>query len=218
VLVLDLVLIGFAIALEPIPLTAFILVLASKNGTRKGAAFIFGWLASLAAVIAVTVLVTDNKPPRPSTAPSIAALAVKVAIGAVLVVIAGRKWRKLGQPKPPKKTPKWQTGIDRMSPWFAMALGPITQPWGLIAAGVATIISAKLASWQDYLVLFLFCLIATSSYLSMELYAGFRPTQAQGFLARTRTWIDTHTDQVIIIVSLVLGFWLIGNSNYLLVT
>ncbi|HTS98618.1 MAG TPA: hypothetical protein VMI33_18560, partial [Streptosporangiaceae bacterium] len=47
-LVLSLVLIGLAITLEPIPLTAFILVLASKGGVRKGAAFIFGWLLSLA--------------------------------------------------------------------------------------------------------------------------------------------------------------------------
>lgn len=216
-LVLSLVLIGVAIALEPIPLTAFILVLASKNGTRKGAAFIVGWLASLAAVITVTVLLTENNPPRSHTAPSIAALAVKIAIGAVLVVIARRKWRKLGQPKPPKKTPKWQTGIDKMSPWFAMALGPITQPWGLVAAGVATIVGAKLASWQDYLVLFLFCLVATSSYLAMEVYAGLKPAETQAFLARTRTWIDTHTDQVIVIVSLVLGVWLIASSISLLV-
>lgn len=217
-LVLTLVLIGLAVALEPIPLTAFILILASKKGTRKGAAFVFGWLASLAAVVAVTVAVTGNKPPVPNTAPSLAALAVKILIGAVLVVIAERRWRKLGQPKPPKETPKWQTGIDNMSLWFAMALAPITQPWGLVAAGVATIVEAKLSSWQDYLVLFVFCLIATSSYLSMELYAGIRPAPAQAFLARTRTWIDTHTDQVVIIVSLVLGFWLIANSIAVIVT
>jgi hypothetical protein len=52
----------------------------------------------------------------------------------------------------------------------------------------------------------------------MEIYAGFRPQPAQQFLARLRCWIDTHTDQVIIIVSLVLGFWLIGTSIYYLVT
>jgi hypothetical protein len=39
-LVLSLVLIGLAITLEPIPLTAFILILASQGGVRKGAAFI----------------------------------------------------------------------------------------------------------------------------------------------------------------------------------
>jgi threonine/homoserine/homoserine lactone efflux protein len=217
-LVLTLLLIGLAISLEPIPLTAFLLVLASLNGVRKGAAFIFGWLLSLAVVIAVTILVTGNNPPRPKTAPSLAALAVKILIGVVLVVIAWRKWKKLGEPKPPKKTPKWQTGIDHMSLGFAVALGPLTQPWGLVAAGIATIVDAKLASWLDYLVMFLFCVIATSTYLALEIYAGFRPEPAQAFLAKTRTWIDTHTDQVIIIVSLVLGFWLVGQSIYLLVS
>ena len=105
-----------------------------------------------------------------------------------------------------------------MTPWYAIVLGPLTQPWALIAAGVTVIVEAKLSSWQSYLALALFCVIATSSILAMELYAGFRPQPAQQFLARLRHWIDTHTDQVIIIVSLVLGFWLIGNSIYYVVT
>jgi hypothetical protein len=215
---LDLILIGLAITLEPIPLTAFILVLASKGGVRKGAAFIFGWLVSLAIVIAATVALTGNKPPAPSTAPSLGALAVKIAIGVGLVLIAIRQRRRMGRPKKPKKTPKWQTGIDNMSPWYAMGLAPLVQPWGLVAAGVATIVEAKLSSVETYIALFLFCVIATGTYIAMELYAGFRPEKSQAFLAKTRTWIDTHTDQVIIIVSLVLGFWLIGKSIYLIVT
>jgi len=218
VLVFNLVIIGLVISLEPIPLTAFILVLASKRGVRKGAAFIFGWLVSLAIVVAVTVAITGNNPPRSTTAPSLAALAVKIMIGAVLLVIAVRKWRRLGEPKPPKKVPAWQTGIDKMSPWFAMVLGPLTQPWGLVAAGVAVIVEAKLSSWQDFVALFSFCVVATASYLALEIYAGFRPDETQAFLTRTRTWIDTHTDQVIIIVSLVLGFWLVADSIYLIVT
>jgi hypothetical protein len=216
--VIDLIIIGLAITLEPIPLTAFILVLASKGGVRKGAAFIFGWLVSLAAVVALTILATGNKPPKPNTGPSLAALAVKILIGVVLVTIAVRQWRRMGKPKKPKKTPKWQTSIDNMSPWFAIALGPLVQPWGLVAAGVAVIVGAKLSSWQSYIGLFLFCLIATITYLVMEIYAGFWPDQTQAFLARTRTWIDTHTDQVIIVVSLILGFYLIGKSIYVLVT
>jgi Sap, sulfolipid-1-addressing protein len=217
-LVLSLVLIGLVITLEPIPLTAFILVLASKGGVRKGAAFIFGWLVSLAVVIAFTVLVTGNKPPKPNTAPSLAALAAKLAIGAGLLLIAIRQYRKLGKPKPPKKTPRWQASIDKMTPWYAVGLGPLTQPWGLVAAGVAVIVEAKLSSWESYLALALFCVIATSAFLAMEIYAAFRPQPAQEFLARLRHWIDTHTDQVIVIVSLVLGFWLVANSIYYIVT
>jgi hypothetical protein len=217
-MILDLLLIGLVITIEPIPLTAFILILLSKGGTRKGAAFIFGWLLSLAIVVALTVLVTGNKPPKPNTAPSLAALAVKIAIGVALVLIAVRQRRRMGKPRPPKKPPKWQTGLDNMSPWFAMGLAPLTQPWGLVAAGVAVIVEAKLTSWQSYIALFLFCLVATGVYIAMEIYAGFRPENAQAFLGSIRAWIDGHKDQVIIVASLVLGLWLVGKSIYLIVT
>lgn len=56
----DFVPIGAAITLEPAPLAAFLVVLASERGVRKGAAFIFGWFLSLAIVIALTVLATGN--------------------------------------------------------------------------------------------------------------------------------------------------------------
>ena len=215
---LDLLVIGLIITLEPIPLTAFILILQSKNGVRKGAAFIFAWLGSLAVVVTITVLATGNSPPKPSTAPTLAALAAKIAIGVVLVVLALRRYRMLGQPKKPKKTPKWQTGIDNMTPLYAMGVAPLVQPWGLIAAGVATITGAKLSNWEDYVALFFFCLISTGVYLAMEIYAAVEPERTQAFLAGVRNWIDTHTDQVIIGVSLFAGLYLIGKSAYVLVT
>jgi len=217
-MILDLTIVGAAITVDPLPLTAFILILASQRGARKGAAFVFGWLVSLGIVVAVTVLATGNNPPKQNTAPSLAALAVKISLGVVLLVIALRRYRRLGQPRPPKKVPKWQAGVDTMSPWYAMALAPLTQPWGLIAAGAATVVAAKLSSWQDYLALIYFCLLASASYIVMEIYATIRPEETQNLLARIREWIDTHTDQLIIWVSLVVGCWLIGKSIYLIVT
>ena len=217
-LVLNLVLIGVAVALDPLPLTAFLVILPSKRGTVKGAAFVFGWLVSLAIVVTVTVLATGNNPPKPSTAPSLAALAVKTALGAVLVVIGVRHIRARGRPKPPKKPPKWQEHVDSMSPWFAMVLAPTLQPWVLIGAGAATVVEAKLSSWEDFLALFLYCVLASSTYLAMEIYAVVRPDQTQAFLVRIRAWIEDHTDQVIIVGSLLIGFWLIGDSIYLAVT
>ena len=217
-MVLDLVLIGLAIALDPLPLTAFLVVLPSKHGVRKGAAFTFGWLVSLAIVVAGTVLATGNNPPKPDTAPSLAALAVRIALGTVLVIVAIRHIRARRRPKPPKKPPKWQQHVDSMSPWFAMGLAPALQPWVLIGAGAATVVQAKLSSWQSFLALFLYCVLASSSYLAMEIYAVLRQRHSQALLARLRTWIDAHTDQVIIAGSLILGLWLIGYSLYLVIT
>ena len=78
-MVLDLLLIGLGITLEPFPLTAFVLILSAEKGIMKGLAFILGWLACLVAVIAAVILATGNQPPRPNTAPSKAAIAVKLA-------------------------------------------------------------------------------------------------------------------------------------------
>jgi threonine/homoserine/homoserine lactone efflux protein len=216
--ILNLVVIGLAVALDPLPLTAFLVVLPSRRGVRKGAAYVFGWLVSLAAVVTITVLATGNNPPKPSTAPSLAALAVKIVLGAVLVWIAVRHIRARGRPKPPKKPPKWQEHVDSMSPWFALGLAPALQPWVLIGAGAATVVEAKLSSWESFLALFLYCVLASSSYLAMEIYAIVRPAQSQALLRRARTWIDSHTDQVIIAGSLIIGFWLIADSLYLIVT
>ena len=215
---LDLLVIGVAIALDPLPLTAFMVVLPSRRGARKGAAFVFGWLVSLGLVVTATVLATGNDPPKPSTAPSLAALAVKIALGVILVVTAIRRERRRSRPKPPKKPPKWQQHVDRMSAWFAMGLAPALQPWVLAGAGAATVVEAKVSSAASFLALVFYCVLASASYLAMEIYAVVRPAESQALLTRFRTVLDTHTDEVIIAGSLIVGLWFIGNGLYVVVT
>src|SRR5690349_18000466 len=122
----------------------------------------------------------------------------------------------MGQPRKPKKTPKWQASVDTMTPLFAMALAPVFQPCGLIAAGAATVVEAKLSSDESYLARFLLCLLASTSYLAIARYAGFKPDQT--LLIRFRNWIHSRTDQVVILGSFILGCWLIANSMYLIFT
>jgi threonine/homoserine/homoserine lactone efflux protein len=213
--VLDLLLIGLGITLEPFPLTAFILVLTSERGTWKGLAFILGWLACLIAVIAAVILSTGNNPPEPNTVPSDAALAVKLAAGVALILVAVRQQRRMGRPKKP---PAWMARLDRLSLWGAAGLAAFLQPWTLVAAGAATIVAAKLDTVGSYLILILYCLLATSSFLYLELAAVFAPAKSGPQLERMRKWLDSHQDQVLIAVFLLLGFWLAGKSIYLLVS
>jgi hypothetical protein len=211
--VVDLVIIGLGITLEPFPVTAFILILTAEKGTRKGLAFIVGWLACLVVVIAAAVLVTGGKPLRPQTAPSTAALAVKLALGILLVLLAARQWRRMGRPRKP---PGWMARLDHLSLGGAAGLAAFLQPWALVAAGAATVTQAKLSGVADFLTLVLFCLLATASFLYLELYTARAPAAAGARLKQLRTWLDTHRDQVIIVISLLLGCWLAGKSIYLL--
>jgi len=214
-MVLDLLLIGLAITLEPFPLTAFILMLSADKGTMKGLAFILGWLACLVAVIAAVLLTTGGTPPKPQTAPSTAVLAVKLTLGVALILLAVRQRRRMGRPRKP---PGWMASLDRLSIWSAAGVAAFLQPWTLVAAGAATVTQAKLSTAGDYVTLLLFCLLGTSSFLFLELYAAFAPAAAGVRLDRLREWLDTNRDQVIIVIFLLLGLWLTGKSIYLLVT
>ena len=211
-LVLSLVLIGLAITLEPIPLTAFILILASQGGVRKGAGFIFGWLVSLAVVVTATVLLTGNNPPKPNTNPSLAALAAKLAIGVGLVVIAIRYYRKLGKPKPPKSPPNGRPTsqhdpVVRHGPRPAHpALGTHRRRRDRHRRGEAVLLGGLPGPRP----------VLRHRHLLDPGHGDLRrvpPQPAQDFLTRSRHWIDTHTDQVIVIVSLVLGFWLVAGRR-----
>ena len=102
-----------------------------------------------------------------------------------------------------------------MSPWAAAVIAAIMQPWTLVAAAAATAAQARLSSVAGYLVLASFCLLATSSFIVLELYAALAPA-ASSQLAALRKWLDMHGNEVIIIVCLVLGVWLTGQSIRLL--
>jgi hypothetical protein len=88
-------------------------------------------------------------------------------------------------------------------------------PWTLVAAAAVTAAAARLSSVGDYLALASFCLLATSSFIVLELYAVRAPA-AGTQLAALRNWLEMHGNEVIIIVCLVLGVWLAGQSIRLL--
>jgi Sap, sulfolipid-1-addressing protein len=165
-------------------------------------------------VIAAVVLLTGGQPPRPDTVPSTAALVVKALLGAALIWFGLRQRRRMGRPR---KQPGWMARLDHLSLWTAAGLGVFLQPWTLVGAGAATVVQASLSTVGDWLALVMFCLLATSSFLVMELYATFAPEAAAVRLKRLQTWIGTHQDQAIVLLSLVVGAWLLGKSLYLIV-
>jgi Sap, sulfolipid-1-addressing protein len=214
-LVLELMILGLVISLQPLGIVAFVLILGSARGIRKGLALIFGWTACLVVVIAAVVSATGGNPPRPNTAPSTATLVIKALLGALLIWVGLRQRQRMGRPH---KQPGWMARLDRLSYWTAAGLGAFLQPWSLVALGAATIVQAKLSTVGDWLTLVFFCLLATSSFLVMELYAAFRTAEAQARFSQLQTWIEKHQDQAIVVGALVIGAWFLGSSIYLIVT
>lgn len=157
-MLLDLFLIGLVVTIEPIPLSAMILLLAAEGGLRKGLGFLLGWLLTLVGIVALTALVTGGEPLIPQSAPSTAALAVKLLAGVALVFIGLRRRRRRPARTEPRRDPRWMSSIDRINPFGAAGLGFLLQPWVMVAAGVSTIMEAKLDNGLEWFAIFAFCL------------------------------------------------------------
>src|SRR3974390_3413761 len=217
-MVIDLIVIGFAMAVYPVAVTFFILIVASRKGVQNGAGFIFGWLAALAVVAALTISATGNSPPAGGTSPSTGILVAKLVLGLLLLGIAARQRRRMRRPRPLLKEKAWRARLDEMSAVFAVGLGAFFQPSVLVVTAAATITGARLSSAADYLTLVLFGFLTVSTYLSMEIYVVLRPANSADVLRRLDSWINRNTDLMIIVGATALGLWLIGNNSYLFAT
>ncbi|MCX4744057.1 GAP family protein [Kitasatospora sp. NBC_01287] len=231
-MVLDLFIIGLAITLGPLHNTAFILILTARRGVRKGLAFVLAWLACLVLVVAAVLLGTGGTPPRSHTAPSTGAEALKLAIGVAMIGYGEYRRRRrtgarAGQGSGSgvgnvdgrsRRAASLLTRLHDVSAWTAAGFGVLLQPWGLVAAGAATVVRLRLSGIASYLALLGFCLLATASILAMELYTAFAPQAAGHRLDAVRRWVEGHTDQAVVAISLVAGLWLVSKSIYQLVS
>ena len=166
-------------------------------------------------MIGAVVLFTGGTPLRPNTAPSTTALVIKLLLGVVLILLGLRQRARMGLPRKPAS---WQAKVDAMSMPSAAVLGPLLQPWALVAAGAATVTTAEVSNAWEWLALLYFCLLSSTSLIVMESFAKFRPDEARLRLNALKSWIDAHTAQAIVALSLLVGAWLVGDSLYLLIT
>ena len=213
-MIIDLILIGAAIALEPIPLTGYILLRSTEGGNWKGYGFILGWILTLALIVVLTMALTGGKPLKKESAPSTAMLIIKILLGCGLLVLAWRQSARRGRGT--HATPSWMVKLDRVNFAGAMGASFLLQPWLLVAAGAVTATAADLSKPTTVAVLIGYCILATSTYLVMQAYGVISPERARSRLDGFRQFLTDHRDQVIILLCVVIGFWLIGKSAYTL--
>lgn len=215
-MVLDLLLIGLAVTLFPLPVMAFVLVLASPRGVRKGLVFILAWVACLVLVITLVLVLTGGTPPAPRSPPSVAALWASLLFGVGLVGYGVYRWRRVRRgaaaPKASEEAPA--TAHEGASLWSAAALAVLLQPWGMVGAAAATVVQADLSEAGSFVALAAFCLVATSSLLAMELSMVFAPERSAHVLMGLHGWLRRHKEPAVIGVCLALGLWLISRGLY----
>jgi hypothetical protein len=209
----ELLLCGLVVALSPLPVVCFILLLGAPRSIAKGVAYIVGWIVSLTVIVVGTLILTGGHPPRPDTAPRAAVSWITGLLGVGLVAFGlWQRRREAAGPRPPKPPPTWMAKVDTMPIWVAAGLGVLLQPWPFVAAGAASVAGMDLSAWA-VVSLVLFGVLATSSLLTMEVYVILAPEGGQIRLTRLRTWLEVNRSQVLTVLALVLGAALVVKAG-----
>ena len=205
------------VAVSPLPIVAMILMLATPQGRADGSLFGVGWLAGLAVLGAVVLLLAG--PAGASDDGDQAAWTgwLKLLLGVLALLLAVRQWRSRPAPGAPAHMPRWMAGLDKLQPGGALGLGALLSAanpknGGLTIAAAATIAGAGLAGGEQAVALAVFVLIGSIGVLApliVYLVAGARAAET---LDTWRTWAADHNAALVAVLFLVFGFKLVGDG------
>lgn len=205
------------VAVSPLPIVAIILVLATPQGRRSGLLFALGWVLGLAALGAITLAVGGTGGASAHKQPATWVGALKLALGALLVLFGALQWRRRPRDPSQAQLPKWMAAIDRFTPVKILGLGLLLSAANLknapltIAAG-ASISSAGIPVPQQIGALAIFVVIASLGVLAPLAVYLVMGEQAKGILANWREWAARHNVAVMAVLFFVFGLKLLGDG------
>lgn len=203
------------IAISPLPLIAVILMLATPQGRSNGIAFTAGWMAGLAAVVAVVVAAGSglhSGGEKPSWA-----YWLKLVLGALFVLMALKQWRDRPRDGHRAAAPKWMRALDAFTAAKAAGLAVVlvaANPKNLVlAVGGAVSIATSPASAAGKAVAAVLMVVVGSLCtllpLGVYLLGG---DKSVGVLGGWKEWMSAHNAAIMTTVLVVLGAKYIGDA------
>jgi threonine/homoserine/homoserine lactone efflux protein len=204
-----------AIAANPIPISVVVLMLGGPRAIANGLAFTAGWLAGIAALGTLALIIADEAGASDDGQPSTWVDVLKLALGAALVVLAVTKWRRRPGDDDDVEMPAWMGAIDAFGPVKAAGAGvalSAVNPKNLlfVVAAAATEAQAGLSTSHQAIVWTVFTLLSTIGVaIPVVLYLALGE-RAPALLERIKMWLIRNQAAVLSVLCLVIGAMLIG--------
>jgi Sap, sulfolipid-1-addressing protein len=199
---------GIAMALQPLPVLAVVLLLSTEGGLAKGWAFLLGeflvMLAIAAATIAVHGQTTRHSASRAASWVTLVAGTVLFALGAILA-------RRLRHRLDPKK-PAWMAKLDHLQPWPAFLLGMFLPTYVIAVAAGAHIVGTHPGAAAAVAGVLVFLFVGMSTAYTPVLLTQFAPDRSGPARSRLRVWLELHWRAVGAALLLVVGALLIAKG------
>jgi cytochrome c biogenesis protein CcdA len=199
---------GVAMALQPLPPLASVVLLSVERGVRKAWAFFLGEFVVMFAIGAVTVALHVGTSRHSA---SRAASWVTLVAGIILLLLGAwfaLRSRRAGD----VKEPSWLARLDHMEPWPAFLLGMFLPTYVIGIAAGAHIVGTHPGTAAAISAMFAFLLIGTSTVYGPIVLAQVAPARSGPARARVRDWLvrDWHVIGAVLLV--VVGVFLVAKA------
>lgn len=201
------------VAISPIPIVAVVLMLMSRHAGATSAGFAAGWVAGIAAVLAVVTAAAGVIHTGDGSAPSPTVGWLKIGLGVLLLALAGRQLRARGD----HSTPKWMTAIDSFTSAKAAGLGfalAAVNPKNLllcVSAGLQ-LGTAELAAGAAVGAGAIFVVLAATTVLVPVIGYRMAAERLRAPLAATQRWLSGNNHLVMAIVLALMAASVIGKG------
>lgn len=205
------------IALSPIAIVAVVIMLTTPRAARNGPAFLLGWLAGLAVIGVILLIIGGTLGISQSGTPAAWASWLDIALGLLLILVGVHEFRSRprGQDTPPM--PGWMARVDRFSPAGALGLGALlagVNPKNLLlaAGGAAAIAQTAIAGGQQAIAYLVFAVVATAGVAApVVIYLALRKRSAEA-LGRLKDWMSRENAVILSVLCLLIAAKLIGGA------
>ena len=204
------------VAISPIPIVAAILMLFTERARQNGVAFMAGWIAGIAADLAILVAIASTRD-LSTEGPSHTVAWIELVLGLLLLIAAVRQWRKRPPPGATAPMPGWMTRIDTLKPGAALGLGLLLSAANpknllLMAGGAIAITQADLGSTDSVIAVAIFTVIGSCTVVIPTLAYLVMGSKVQPKLDNAKAWLWANNTAVMAVLLLVFGVSLIGKG------
>ncbi|MFM8305178.1 MAG: GAP family protein [Actinomycetota bacterium] len=210
-------LLGLSTNLEPGTLVVFVSLLRTERPKANAAAFVGGWLVSLALVFAVSYSLLHGRAPISGSTEERLVQLGEIAIGLLLAWFALHQWRRRNR-SAEDRPPRAHRWLDHIGPRTAFFAAMWEQPWTVTMAAAVVVVRAHLSA-ADALAAFVVFAVASTASVGI-VWVVFRrdPERAQHLMHAFETRIRTKGPRVFAAVAAVASIAFLADGSYGLLT
>ena len=207
-----------AVAIDPLPIVAVILILSTPKGTTNSVAFLGGWLLGLLVVSgAVLLLGGCGIVKTGGSGDSPIAGITKLFFGLLLLLLALWRWRtRLGKEEE-AEIPRWMVAIGRFGPAASVGMAALLsginpKNLALTLTTVSTIAAAGISAGGQMVGLAVFVVLGSITVTAPMIFYHLMRHRAEYDLNRIKNWLISNNNTIITVLLIVFGAKLLGEG------